>query len=134
MTKKYTTDERVAWVKAAMRNNRKFADDTLKRLYTIHMDAVAHGQDPNGYNGIGYAPFDCDLMCTCAEVLNHDCQLSDKQRKEVVERLPKYAGQVVADIARRNKLECLDKTIAKSLGMDETGNPPSESAQEGGPI
>lgn len=129
---KYSREEQLEYLKKLVRNDRKVAGKWLTTIYKRQMDAVGSGNTADGYSGVGFTPLDRKMLSPCAEYLSTGKELSDKQWKIVLMKMPQYAGQILATLDPGKLETALDKRGGKPTAATKAqpGTQPTKPKEE----
>jgi hypothetical protein len=93
----------IAFLKAQLSSNEKWALKALQRIYEGQTSSEKKEKETNELNGIGFSGADAEILSSFAEQLNKRGFLTEKQLQLLFKRIPKYAAQLWA-LADQDKI------------------------------
>ena len=106
------------WTKEDIKNllstNAKAVQKAITILYSYQTDDEQVNKETSHVNHKGFNQFDADILSSFAEQLNNGRTLSQKQLALAFKRMPKYAGQILAHMAKEQEEQDMEQLKEKA--------------------
>ena len=101
-------------IKALLQTNAKAVAKAITILYSYQTAEEKATAETTVVNHKGFNQFDADILSSFAEQINNGRTLSQKQLALAFKRMPKYAGQILAHMAKEQEEQNMEELKEKA--------------------